>query len=303
MIVFLTSIRHPQTSNNFLEVEQLLETTVSSILAQTDPEFRVIIVCNQVPRLKVVDARIVYHKVEFPAPPDNQQAGFSGPRWQLWDRPAAHDKGTKLLAGLLLARRFQPQYVFIIDADDWVHRAVVHYLHSRPRHPVWYADGGYFVDPAARAVKRKYGMVRYCGSTFAYDPAFLANAAKLTRDVDENSSQEDLMAATSGAFIQRFLGDHQYGYKHALQEGVRPRPIRLPSVCWVGGTGAHSPARTRGSQSGVPIDRRFCEEFGLPQSYISTEKSSTLLRVREACGSLWSRASWIKSRVTGRYTF
>ncbi len=68
MIVFLTTVRHPVNSNNFEKVELLLNLTARSVLNQTDPDFRFVIVCNEIPDISVEDPRIVYHVVDSPPP-------------------------------------------------------------------------------------------------------------------------------------------------------------------------------------------------------------------------------------------
>src|SRR5947209_1184565 len=113
MITFLTSIRHPLNSNHYADVENLFEFSLRSVCSQTDEDFNVVVVCNIEPRISFKDPRVIYHLVSFPPPSDLKQASTGM-------NVLCRDKGTKLMAGMLLARQFNPDYFFIFDADDLV---------------------------------------------------------------------------------------------------------------------------------------------------------------------------------------
>ena len=48
MITFITSIRHPNNSIFYERVWDLLEATLYSVCSQTNGDFRVIVVCNEI---------------------------------------------------------------------------------------------------------------------------------------------------------------------------------------------------------------------------------------------------------------
>lgn len=295
VIVFITSIRHPKNSNDFGRVLELLTTTLKSVCSQTDPEFRVIVVCNDVPTIEFSDPRIVYHKVDFLPP---SEVAASNIPFAAFTR----DKGSKILAGFLLALKFEPQYVFSIDADDWISRHIVEYLHSQPTHPVWYVDGGFLADRQTLRVRRKHGMNRYCGSTFIYKPSFLIETGQIKPTINEHSSQEDLVNAVSDYFFQSVLANHSNSHKFALEQGVKPKPIGLRAVCWVVGTGENHSGMT-GDINGLAIDKEFCAEFGLPEHYATGQKTSWRLKMKDALGCAASKAGWFWNRVSGGYVF
>src|SRR5262249_21293564 len=124
MLVFVTSIRNPLNCNNFERIEKLLEATLHSACSQTDGEFRVVVVCNAIPKIGYHDPRISFHLVDFPPPSLKRQAetGMSA---------VVRDKGTKILAGMLYARRFQPDYFGILDADDLLSKNLVAFVKSQ----------------------------------------------------------------------------------------------------------------------------------------------------------------------------
>jgi hypothetical protein len=291
MVVFLTSIRHPYNSNNFDKVIDLFTTTLHSICSQTDPDFKFIVVCNQIPSVNYEDPRIIYHVVDFP-PPSPERKSATGLN------VVKYDKGTKLMSGFLLSRRYNPDYIFIVDSDDWVNIKVVEYLHSQKKYPVWSIDSGYFANYNTKQIKRKYGMTRYCGSTFLYLPSFILKLAKLKYDVDEKSSQSELIAATSETFIYEIMGDHTIGYRYFTGIGVPPKPIPFRAISWNIGTGENH-SGTKGGEQGLPIGERFCTDFGLPNTFISADKTFLTMQLREMIGSIRSKVSWINSKITG----
>src|SRR5438046_2089763 len=99
MLAFVTAIRHPNNTNNIQRVEELFEVTLQSMCSQLDAAFRVIVVCNELPKIRFSDPRVHYHKVTFPAP--------CAPGMPVSDiEVAIRDKGTRILSGILLARQF-----------------------------------------------------------------------------------------------------------------------------------------------------------------------------------------------------
>jgi hypothetical protein len=91
-------------------VEALLDLTLTSVRAQTDPDFRVLIACHDRPRLGWDDPRVELVEADWPAlPPD----------------PDNDDSGRKkhALNDLVLARG--GGLLMLLDADDWVDTRLV----------------------------------------------------------------------------------------------------------------------------------------------------------------------------------
>jgi len=286
MIIFLTSLGHPQCCKDYNKVTALLEITLRSVFSQTDPDFKFIVVCNQVPDVKFSDQRLIYHIVDFP------------PRDSTGLTAIFRDKGTKLTSGFLFSRQFSPDYIFIIDADDWVNVNVVNHLHRNPSYPVWHVDGGYFVNYRTKQIKRKYGMNRYCGSTFIYTPDFLMKVANIKSDIDSSAGQDQLISATSETFIYHIIGDHQINYRYFTRMGVQPKSIPLRALGYIIETGENVSGFIGGEQ-GLPIDKRFCDEFGISESFISKKRASVIDRVRESLGCFRSFIGWLLYRKAG----
>ena len=114
MLAFITSVRHPLNSNSYPRVIQLLDRTLSSVCRQTDRDFQVVVVCNEIPDLSSRD-NVHFTKVDFPPPNRNASAETGLDAIRL-------DRGTKYFVGLLYAARFEPSHVMFFDADDYLSR-------------------------------------------------------------------------------------------------------------------------------------------------------------------------------------
>ena len=295
MFVFLTSLRHPANANDFSKVEKLLSITLQSICGQTDEEFKVVVVCNELPSVEFKDPRVHYHVVDFPAPSQDKSANLTA-------SPKFKDKGTKYMSGILYARQFNPEYLYIVDSDDWVHRDVVKVINSAQKYPVWYVNNGYIVNYPTKEYKRISGLSRYCGSTFVYDFNYLLDCAQIKGEINEMSSQDELIKQTSEFFILKLLSNHTINYRYFKSKGVTPRAIPLRAACWIQGTGENV-SGTQGGAHGIPIDKAFKTTYSLPAAIQSDKKPNVLLYLRDMLTSMKSSYLWLLSRVTGENRF
>lgn len=70
MITFITSIRHPNSSHNYIRVWEILKKTLYSVCGQSNENFRVIVVANEILDDFSDDNRIVnteFIEVDFPS--------------------------------------------------------------------------------------------------------------------------------------------------------------------------------------------------------------------------------------------
>jgi len=180
MVTFLTSIRHPQNSINFAKVEALFEMSLRSVCAQTDPDFRVVVVANEQPRITFTDPRVTYHLVDFPCPERRVSTLF-------------RDKGTKLISGMLAARQFKPDYFAFFDADDFVSRRIAQFVNSHQSDGGWFVDSGYVVNSRSWTTQRKSGLYRYCGTTLIPNAAQMYRLAHIDETVSADISQDEIV--------------------------------------------------------------------------------------------------------------
>ncbi|NCP63915.1 MAG: hypothetical protein GW763_04845 [Paraglaciecola sp.] len=294
MFVFLLALKHPDTANDYATVERLLSTTLHSLLGQTSEHFKIVVVCNRVPDIEPKDPRIHFHHVAFP--PVSKVNGKLHPVEKFTD------KGSKYLSGLLFAKQFNPSYVYIVDSDDWVNVDIVKFFEQCKPAPVWYVDAGCFVNLETNEYKKRAGLLRYCGSTFVYDYHFLMKVADIKNNIDAASTQQALIAATSEFFVINLLSNHLINYQHYKNMGSKPKPIPLRAACWIQGTGENV-SQTAGGDAGLPIDKKFCDTFHVPYSFIPEHKQNLALKLRDFFAHMQSLAKWQYSKITGNKVF
>src|SRR5262249_6569372 len=149
------------------------------------------------------DRRVVYHVLTHP-PPSPLKKGSTG------ISALVRDKGTKLLAGMLLARQFDPSYFYVFDAAGLVSRRIAGFVNSRPGTGGWYVDSGYTIDYGSWKSQRRHGLVRYCGTTLIPNAAALVRLSGADGSLREDATQEDLLEGTSPSFVDRVIGNHVY---------------------------------------------------------------------------------------------
>lgn len=287
MFLFLIAIRHPENSTSYQRVEELLNITLESILGQTYKNIKVIIVCNRPPRITTNDERVIMHTVNFPPRKvhENKEENTLSVR---------KDKATKYLSGLLFAKKFNPKYVYIVDADDWINKGVAEYISNKKPHDLWYCDRGCFVDFSKKEYSDKSGLHRYCGSTFVYNYNFLFELTKANNKIDENSDQARLLSNSDEKFVLRVLSNHDVNYKFFNEKGSVPKKIPIRAVCWVQNNGENVYGKS-GGNSGLPINQQFTNTFNVLQNS-KFKKQQLNQKLRNFMGSISSQIKAVLAR-------
>ena len=91
-------------------IEALLDLTLASVRAQTDPDWRALIAVHERPRLAVPDPRIAFVEVGWPVAPPGPYNDDSGRKKHLLS-DVVRDRGGG--------------HLMVLDADDWVDRGLV----------------------------------------------------------------------------------------------------------------------------------------------------------------------------------
>ena len=287
MNVFLTSLMHPDTAKDYSVVEKNFEITAASICSQTDPNLLLVVVCCRIPKIAFHDERIKYHVVDFPAAMRGDDT-----------LPRRKDKGTKLLSGLLFIKKYSPQYVYVIDADDLVDIRLNSFVNSRPLASVgWFADSGFIVDLYEGKQQLKFGLHRYCGSTFISNYPVLMNELKLPDSLSSDSFQSEVLKLVSPDVILDLFDSH--GYMEFFSGEGKYKRLPFPSIAWIRNTGENILSDGNVGQ-GECVNVDFLNRFGL---------GSRVGLVRDDCHSsslgklTYYRiliASYISSRLSGR---
>lgn len=140
---------------------QLFENTLRSIFGQTDPDFRVLIVCHERPILRrAYDNRLEYLEVDLPRP--SASRGVSN----------MDDKWMKLASGLMHLSGDPPDYTMFVDADDLVSQHLVDYVKS-DRNPNGYIINNGYQYLAGHTWLRHLSHTYNCGTNSILNTAQL----------------------------------------------------------------------------------------------------------------------------------
>lgn len=252
---FIIPLRAKSASKDWARVCRLLRDTVRSALAQSDPNFRVIVACHDLPDLgDIEDDRLIVLQGDFPAPQSLLEQ--------------AYDKRAKKRLAAIEIRRQGGGYIMLLDSDDFVsHRLVEYVLQDEERDGYFFPDGyEYFAqDEVIRPVRNFY---RLCGSCYIVHYA----PEQLPATADEPDTPFDAFK------------NHRLILETASELGLDLKPVPFPGAVYLRENGENHSAsvssnrrfsrykakmlldrlmRRLGAGRGVP--RELVEEFTLPQ--------------------------------------
>ncbi len=151
MLIFIIPLKSKEVAKSWVNTCQLLERSLRSICSQTDPRFKVIVVCNTKPELQFQHPSIDYIEVDFTIPHSLLEKDL--------------DKGKKVIRGLLHAHQFSPQHVMVVDADDCISCHLTQYVNQHPNSSGWVLNNGYVYQENSRFIYyRKSHFYSWCGT-------------------------------------------------------------------------------------------------------------------------------------------
>ena len=150
---FFIPLKAKQFSENWDLVCRNLERTIANLLAQSDPNFSIIVVCNDLPSfLARRQRRIEVVTIESRIQSAKQSMG---------------DRYYKRLAAgaYLKAKGVEHCYFMPVDADDLVHRHLVRHVHATDNRAGYIITKGYFLDVGNLKIARKNASFNHwCGT-------------------------------------------------------------------------------------------------------------------------------------------
>jgi hypothetical protein len=145
MLCFITALKSKSVSNDWIKVSRLFEDSLQSAYSQTNPDFRIIVVCHEIPLLKKsYDARVEFICVDFPPPFLDGLEGLER------SKSCMQDKWKKLAVGMIRVGEIKPDYVMIMDADDLVSQRLSEYVKDYPSLNGWILKQGYRYELSSR---------------------------------------------------------------------------------------------------------------------------------------------------------
>lgn len=290
MFIFLTCIRHPDSSNNYQLVSQLFENCARSVCNQTNNNFKLIVVCNVKPEIDFSDERIIYHIVDLPIP-DSREGVLL-------------DKGCKRIAGLILAKKLFPlSYTMMVDADDLVSNKLVENTIKAGKHRNgWWFDQGYLIDLGHMLLQRKHQLNNWCGSTLILNTELLYEFSQLSKStLNESSSFQNILSQIDHFFLREVLGNHLHVRDYFNNKGKPLEKYNDFGCAWVVNTNENE-SKTRFSYSGVALNDTFYHEFGLIRRENAITTSSIPQKTLELIAYKLSALSSIKETFISKIT-
>jgi hypothetical protein len=287
MFAFVCPIRHPSTSNNYLEVTKQLALTIESVCAQNTTEsFKFIVVCNKVPELNLPKHqlnKVIFVPVDFPVPENKKGTAVSL-------NSVKFDKGTKIAAGLLYLQQHQPEYVYVIDGDDWINTNIIETVKGK-NIELWYANSGYIVNYQNQTYIKKYGVCRYCGSTFIYKYKTLMQLSGLDKLTEQQYDQAILAEQLDDHILRNILGNHRHQLPFYQQQGFTTKALPIAAVSWILNTGENHTGQD-GGEYGMPLSKQFLSRFGLTSFKLAPPKISAVKKLLIMFDSIKSWFGW-----------
>ncbi len=249
MLVFVIPVRHAASCPDVPTLVANLRRTLRSVCAQDHPAFRVVVVGSGLP--------------SFPLPPGAEriEVGFAPPTPgrtpTVPDIVLHRDKGLRLVAGCLYARRYAPEYAMFVDADDLISRRLAGWVAERPGQPGWLCRESWVYRDGGQHVKLFGDFHRICGTS-----VILRFADLPLPDLPWDAPEEALRGAMHPADLVGMYGDHRAQEALCKVHGRDLATLPFPGVVYIQGNGTNN-LKLRGAWGNVPLGTELCAEFAL----------------------------------------
>jgi hypothetical protein len=152
MIYFLLPLRSKLSTANWDLTVKLLNNTLKSVFNQTDPEFKAIIACHDMPVLKEdYDNRLEIIQVNFP-PPEHFKDHLT-------------DKYYKKRILVHRVQEYGGKYIMFVDADDYISNRLVSWVKNHEHPSGWFIKTGYEYDAATNNLRITPRFNNICGTS------------------------------------------------------------------------------------------------------------------------------------------
>jgi hypothetical protein len=279
---FVTSLPHPANCRSYPERCDLLTLTLASILAQTAPDIRVVVVANARPTNPIGDARV--EVVLVPFAPSASPAGAPTAVWGIYE-----DKGAKLAVGTSALVAAGASHVMIVDSDDFVHRGLAAHVAAHGDDPGWFSPTGYFHVRGSRTVRvMPADFHQRNGSTHIVRTDLLA----VPPGLDPTLSRDGVLDTLGRERTVALLGRHRPIVEHCAAAGAPLVPLPFPSAIWEIGTGENFSQVLAAAGERLPVEGRIAHDYGLPVPSRGTAAASAM---RSAAARLGRRVARLRS--------
>lgn len=153
MIGFIIPLKSKKTATSWDYVSKMFERTLRSVCRQTSPEFKVIVVHHEKPKINFSHGNVDYVEVKCVAPESDA-----------WTDKMT-DKGRKVLQGLVHIGRYAPSHTMIVDYDDCISKHIAAFVNPKPSCNGWHIESGFRYRPVRKIIYlRRRNFHKICGT-------------------------------------------------------------------------------------------------------------------------------------------
>lgn len=141
MLYFGIPLRSKAAAKNWERVTEFFNRTLWSVYNQTDPDFKIIVACHDIPTLRhQYDQRVEFIQVNAPVPRNKNEMML--------------DKGYKVHTIGMRVREFGGGFLMMVDADDIQSNRIAEYVNSHPKANGFISENGYYYHVGDDFIKK-----------------------------------------------------------------------------------------------------------------------------------------------------
>jgi hypothetical protein len=159
-LTFVIPVRHQANAKDWPRLRANLTQTIASIAAQTNANWRAVIVANEGAELPDVSERFDIVRVDFPP---NAMYELQGNDREAFHEAVRLDKGRRILKGMLHAR--ETDFFMIVDDDDFVHHGLVEFVSRHSHANGWKVREGYVWGDGGNLLLVHHDFSNFCGTS------------------------------------------------------------------------------------------------------------------------------------------
>ncbi len=266
MTLFLVAVPHPLSCRSYSRTVSLLEDTLRSVCAQLNPDFHVIVICNERPPVGFDHPSVEYLLVDFEPVPSARVAGIridagSGFQIRFSDRHIRTDKGCRFFMAIQHARGLRPSHVMFVDNDDFVSNRISDFVQGHRVEHGWFLRDGYLYSSGSSRMAAMPNFNRKCGSgeILPFEPLLWRE------ELPTDATKSDILARVDNYYIKRILGGHRRAPFYFARRGRPLRALPFPGAVWHVNHGAnYSGQRPYGRRDTVSLSDELRAEFSIP---------------------------------------
>ena len=170
MLVFIIPVKSKKVSGSWEQFSKLFERTLKSVTNQTSQNFKTIVVCHEKPTTTFDHPNLEYVQVNFHPPvlDPNDNKKNNGLKEE--------DKSKKILYGVKYSKKYSPDYIMVVDADDCISNRIVQYVDEHQNDEIngWFFKKGYIYREGDKFISlNKENFNTLCGTCIIVRPGHI----------------------------------------------------------------------------------------------------------------------------------